>query len=439
MKQACSLESMVDAVLSEMKRRGNAKNTIERHERAYSQFYEYALTQGENSYSKVLARSFLEEKEKLSAYRGPRFMEQYRIALNKLDDIAKGQDIRLRHLENGYHLKSSCFDWVIPFFEERLKRRLKNTYDVRTRLRILSLFLSFIETQNAKKLEDISINHIAAAFEASTDQNHFRSTIREFLSFAAEHGWMPTNLSCFVPKIRRHRGVPTVYSTDDIETCLASIDRTTQSGKRTYAVLLICARLGLRNTDACELKFSDIDWVKKTISIVQMKTGIPLVLPLLPEIEDAINRYIAARPQSDLSFIFLRHKAPYYHSIAHPFPNSEDFFFYNHKKQPLSTLTPYIWLRRALEIAGIDRHPYPKQLRGVCVHCLRHTFAVHTLQLQSKRGIDRFYSVPILSTYMGHTDIYGTELYLRLTPECYEHIVDCAEKDTGDIFPEVLP
>ena len=71
---------------------------------------------------------------------------------------------------------------------------------------------------------------------------------------------MPTNLSCFVPKIRRHRGVPTVYSTDDIETCLASIDRTTQSGKRTYAVLLICARLGLRNTDACELKFSDIDW-----------------------------------------------------------------------------------------------------------------------------------------------------------------------------------
>ena len=68
MKQACSLESMVDAVLSEMKRRGNAKNTIERHERAYSQFYEYALTQGENSYSKVLARSFLEEKEKLSAY-----------------------------------------------------------------------------------------------------------------------------------------------------------------------------------------------------------------------------------------------------------------------------------------------------------------------------------------------------------------------------------
>lgn len=64
MKQACSLESMVDAVLSEMKRRGNAKNTIERHERAYSQFYEYALTQGENSYYKSSGEIFFRGKGK---------------------------------------------------------------------------------------------------------------------------------------------------------------------------------------------------------------------------------------------------------------------------------------------------------------------------------------------------------------------------------------
>lgn len=175
---------------------------------------------------------------------------------------------------------------------------------------------------------------------------------------------------------------------------------------------------GLRVGEAVSLQNKDIDWTEGTLLIRAAKGNKDRLVPMSNSLIDVCRTY---------------------HSIAHPFPNSEDFFFYNHKKQPLSTLTPYIWLRRALEIAGIDRHPYPKQLRGVCVHCLRHTFAVHTLQLQSKRGIDRFYSVPILSTYMGHTDIYGTELYLRLTPECYEHIVDCAEKDTGDIFPEVLP
>lgn len=118
-------------------------------------------------------------------------MEQYRIALNKLDDIAKGQDIRLRHLENGYHLKSSCFDWVIPFFEERLKRRLKNTYDVRTRLRILSLFLSFIETQNAKKLEDISINHIAAALKRPQTRTTFAVQSASSLALLRKMGGCP--------------------------------------------------------------------------------------------------------------------------------------------------------------------------------------------------------------------------------------------------------
>lgn len=253
----------------------------------------------------------------------------------------------------------------------------------------MSLFLSFIETQNAKKLEDISINHIAAAFEVSTDQNHFRSTIREFLSFAAENGWMPTNLSCFVPKIRRHRGVPTVYSTDDIETCLASIDRTTQSGKRTYAVLLICARLGLRNTDACELKFSDIDWVKKTISIVQMKTGIPLVLPLLPEIEDAINRYIAARPQSDLSFIFLRHKAPYY---------------------PLRNSTLDYELQKLLKENGINTDGKKKG-----AHTLRSSLASSLL----KEGIH----YPVIQKALGHSSPNATKYYTKID---ISRLRDCA-------------
>ena len=100
-------------------------------------------------------------------------------------------------------------------------------------------------------------------------------------------------------------------------------------------------------------------------------------------------------------------------------------------------MRPYLWLRRVYDLAGIDRYPDPSQSRGVCVHTLRHTFAVHTLQNQSNAGIDRFYAVPILSTYMGHNDIYGTELYLQLTPEYHESVVKRTESYVGNIFPEV--
>ena len=150
---------------------------------------------------------------------------------------------------------------------------------------------------------------------------------------------------------------------------------------------------GLRVGEAVSLQNKDIDWTEGTLLIRAAKGNKDRLVPMSNSLIDVCRTY---------------------HSIAHPFPNSEDFFFYNHKKQPLSTLTPYIWLRRALEIAGIDRHPHPKQLRGVCVHCLRHTFAVHTLQLQSKRGIDRFYSVPILSTYAQLSEKHRTYSRKRL-------------------------
>jgi len=98
-----------------------------------------------------------------------------------------------------------------------------------------------------------------------------------------------------------------------------------------------------------------------------------------------------------------------------------------------------MWMRHVLEQAGIDRNQGVAITRGVCVHCLRHTFAVHTLQLQNEKNIDRFYSIPILSTYMGHTNIYGTEQYLRLTPEYHAALLKQSEAYAGSVFPEVLP
>ena len=273
-----------------------------------------------------------------------------------------------------------------------------------------------------KKLDGIIVDAwINSLNVGGNTKAHYVSVYRQFAHYLTGLGY-----KAYIPpplQIKRNY-TPYVFTSEEMKRLFEACDNIPARRSLTKAEvwLPVMVRMlygcGLRVGEAVSLQNKDIDWTEGTLLIRAAKGNKDRLVPMSNSLIDVCRTY---------------------HSIAHPFPNSEDFFFYNHKKQPLSTLTPYIWLRRALEIAGIDRHPYPKQLRGVCVHCLRHTFAVHTLQLQSKRGIDRFYSVPILSTYMGHTDIYGTELYLRLTPECYEHIVDCAEKDTGDIFPEVLP
>lgn len=389
MEQVRSLESLVNDVITEMERRGNADNTIVRHKRAYSQFCEYAQSKGQEYYSSDLTKAFLAEKEKLLPCRGPRFMEQYHIALNKLSDAAQGQELSLRHLQNGYHLELSRFDWVIPPFADRLNGRLKNANDVKVRLRILSMFLSFVEGQGVNELKAIRINHIAAAFEAATDKAHFCCVIREFLHFAADMEWMPTDLSYFVPKARRHKTVPTVYSTADIETCLSSIDRTTRSGRRTYAVLLICARLGLRNADVCELKFDNVDHSKKVISIIQKKTGVPLTLPLLPEVEDALNQYICVRPASSLPYIFLRHKAPH---------------------NPLCTTTVDYEFRKLLMQNSINTQG---KKRGA--HALRSSLASALLE----EGV----SYPVIQKTLGHSSPHATKYYTKID---ITRLRDCA-------------
>jgi len=84
-------------------------------------------------------------------------------------------------------------------------------------------------------------------------------------------------------------------------------------GKRAYAVILLVACLGLRNSDVCNLKFENIDFDHKEISFVQVKTKKPNTLPLLPEVESALVDYIQnERPLSDVPFIFInRRMLPY--------------------------------------------------------------------------------------------------------------------------------
>ena len=48
---------------------------------------------------------------------------------------------------------------------------------------------------------------------------------------------------------------------------------------------------------------------------------------------------------------------------------------------------------------------------------MRHTFAVHRLTAWYRQGADVQRLLPVLSTYLGHADVAGTQVYLSMTPE----------------------
>ncbi|WP_427854399.1 tyrosine-type recombinase/integrase [Desulfosporosinus metallidurans] len=71
-------------------------------------------------------------------------------------------------------------------------------------------------------------------------------------------------------------------------------------------------KTGLRSGDIVKLQFINIDWKNDEIHIIQRKTNRPLILPLEPNVGNAIYDYVLhGRPVADSPYIFLRTRPPH--------------------------------------------------------------------------------------------------------------------------------
>ena len=98
------------------------------------------------------------------------------------------------------------------------------------------------------------------------------------------------------------------------------------------------------------------------------------------------------------------------------------------------TCTVYEHFRTVLYKAGIS---HKGRGTGPRLHDLRHTFCVNALLKMSEAGMDLYYSMPVLSTYVGHQSIEATNKYVRLTSEMYPNLLDKVNSIYKYVFPEI--
>jgi len=141
----------------------------------------------------------------------------------------------------------------------------------------------------------------------------FLYCLRVFFGYLYDTGKTTVDLRYSIPDhAPRRRRIRDGFTDTEVERLLSSLDITTPTGKRDYAVILLAAKTGLRACDIANLKRADIDWRNKEIRIVQEKTGIPLSLPFPIDAGNAIAEYILnARPSSDSLNVFLACNSPY--------------------------------------------------------------------------------------------------------------------------------
>jgi integrase len=90
---------------------------------------------------------------------------------------------------------------------------------------------------------------------------------------------------------------------------LESCDRRTLTGKRDYAILLLLARLGLRQGEVCALRLDDLDWERGEVTI-HGKGGKRAQLPIPADVGHALSAYLCRR-RGTSRHVFSRVRAPY--------------------------------------------------------------------------------------------------------------------------------
>lgn len=305
MEKSEKLTDIIDETMSELSKHDYRKSYVGHHGLVFNAVRTFCAESKTEQYSEKIGQDFLIWIKVQKPYLKHHTMNEYRMAVCRLDSTLNGTE----WCPLGKKLMSyekSCYDNLVNSYEKHLHNKGKKKWVVRAHIHFIARFLKFIEDQGVFNLRELAPNHIFEAFKASTQKYTFKNVIGAFLRYAYNYKLINVNLSIIVPGMPCNTPVPTVYSPEEVEMLIASIDRSTELGKRNYANVLLAARLGLRASDIAELKFKCLHVETQTIKIVQSKTKQPLVLPLLPDVKNAIDDYMNnARPTSDDEHIFL--------------------------------------------------------------------------------------------------------------------------------------
>lgn len=212
----------------------------------------------------------------------------------------------------------------------------------------------------------------------------YAHALRSFVRFLYHSGKIRTDFSYLIVHPRRYKlqFLPTVLPWPDIQKILDNVDRSNKAGLQHYAILLLLTTYGLRAGEVAQLRLEDIDWRNETIHIVRRKAGKDLWLPLVPEIGNAILKYLKyGRPSSKYREIFIHIHAPLV---------------------PLNSANITQVVNKYIQLVGLD----PPR-RGA--HMLRHSFATHLI----RQGVP----LKQISDLLGHRDLESTHIYTKTAIE----------------------
>lgn len=210
-------------------------------------------------------------------------------------------------------------------------------------------------------------------------QARILSGIRSFYRFLIMEDYLESDPTELLESPQTGFKLPEVMTVEEIDLLIDSIDRGTKEGQRNRAILETLYSCGLRVSELCNLKLSELYFEEGFIK-VEGKGSKQRLVPISPRAIKEIRLYFTDRNLMKIK------------------PGFEDFVFISNFGKNISRIMVFHIIKELAERIGLKKKISP--------HTFRHSFATHLLEGGA--------NLRAIQCMLGHESIGTTEIYTHI-------------------------
>lgn len=249
----------------------------------------------------------------------------------------------------------------------------------------LGKLLRFLSEENIH-VYDVTLEHLETFSAGLLDlgihpssQARILSGIRSFYRYLVMDGRLDADPTELLESPQTGFHLPEVLTVEEIDKLIESIDLSAPEGQRNRTMLEVLYSCGLRVSELCTLKLSDL-YLEQGFIKVEGKGSKQRLVPISP------------RAIKELHYYFIDRNA-----IAIK-PGYEDFVFISRRGKNISRIMVFHIIKELADRIGLTKNISP--------HTFRHSFATHLLEGGA--------NLRAIQTMLGHESIGTTEIYTHI-------------------------
>ncbi len=289
-------------------------------------------------------------------------------------------------------------DNILKKYKQYLKlEKALSTNTVGAYLADVNKLFEFLSDENIHPF-DVTLDQLET-FSASLrdlgihprSQARILSGIRSFYHYLILEDYLESDPSELLESPQLGLHLPEVLTIEEIDTLIGAIDLSTREGQRNRSILETLYSCGLRISELCHLKLSDL-YLEEGFIKVDGKGSKQRLVP------------ISARAIQELRLYFIDR------NLTTIKPGYEDYVFISKRGKNISRIMVFHFIKELSDAISLKKNISP--------HTFRHSFATHLLEGGA--------NLRAIQCMLGHESIGTTEIYThmdthRLRSEIIEH------------------